>query len=323
MLRKSKYLVLAMTLILVTVSCITFAADKPIKLVYGNVMPADHYFSKADQYFKELVEKNSKGQILIDFFPTSQLGSVTEQIQATKSGAQQIFFGAFPNAFIPKLQALELPYLFREEEHQLKVASKLTSVVDEKELAAKANMHLLGVRLSPARHLTTKFPVNKLEDIKGLKVRVPEMPLYLATWKVLGASPVVIPPGDTYTALATGTADAEENPLATIISFKFYEQQKYCALTAHVRPIYPMVINYACWKSLTKTQQKIISDAAAKSCEFSETLRKKSEEADKEFLIKAGMKFTEPDLAPFREKAKTIWSQFADQDWINKIEAIK
>jgi tripartite ATP-independent transporter DctP family solute receptor len=307
----------------IIVSWTTFAAVKPIKLVYGNVMPADHYFSKADRYFKELVEKNSKGQILIDFFPTSQLGSVTEQIQATKSGAQQIFFGSFPNAYIPKLQALELPYLFRDEAHQIKVARNLTSVIDENELAAKANMHILGLRLSPARHLTTKFPVNKLEDLKGLKIRVPEMPLYLATWRALGASPVVIPPGDTYTALATGTADAQENPLATIISFKFYEQQRYCALTGHVRPIYPMMINNSFWKSLTKEQQKIIADAAAKSCQLSETLRKKSEEDDKNFFMKAGIKFTEPDLAPFREKAKTIWSQFVDQEWINKIEAIQ
>jgi tripartite ATP-independent transporter DctP family solute receptor len=323
MMKKFRCLALLMVLILVFVSCTTFAAVKPVKLVYGTVFPVDHYFVKADRYFKELVEKNSKGQILIDYFPASQLGSCLEMLQATKSGAQQIYGVGFSVQFTPEMVVFELPYLFRDEEHQKKVAQKLTSVIDEDKYIARANMRIIGVRPCSARHLTTKSPVYKLEDLKGLKLRVPENPMYLATWKALGAIPTVIPASDTYTALATGTVNGQENPFSDIYSWKFFEQVKYCALTGHVRAIYVMQINNDCWKKLTKKQQKIVRDAAKKSCDYCDILRKKSEGEYKELLTKGGMKFNTIDTAPFRAKAKTIWSQFADEELLKKIDAIK
>jgi tripartite ATP-independent transporter DctP family solute receptor len=323
MLKKFRYLALAMVLILVVVSCTTFAAVKPLKLVYGSVHPLDHYYVKADLYFKELVKKQSKGNILIDYFPAGQLGGTSEMAQATKSGAQQLFFSSIPWTYFPKYQTIELPYIFRDEAHQQKVAVRLTSLLDENEVAAKAGVHILGCRLSSARHLVTKTPVNKLEDIKGLKIRVPESALFLGMWRAMGAIPTSIPGPDTYTALATGTVDAAENPFADIYSWKYYEQAKYCALTGHIRSIYVMMINDNCWKKLTAAQQKIISNAAVKSCKYSETLRKKDEGKYKELLAKEGMKFTTPNTVPFREKAKTIWSQFGDEELIKKIEAIK
>jgi tripartite ATP-independent transporter DctP family solute receptor len=324
MLKKFRCLALVMALILVVVSCTAFAAGKkPIKLVYGSVYPADHYYTKADNYFKELVEKNSKGQITIDVFPASQLGNFTEQWQAVKSGAQQMHFGGLPTNFCPKLQTFELPYLFRDEKHILKVSQQLTSLIDEDELAAKAGMRIMGVRQSSARHLTTKIPVNRLEDIKGLKIRVPENGLYLAMWRALGAIPTCIPITDTYTALATGTLDAEENPFGDIYTRKFYEQTKYCALTSHVLFFRVMLINNNFWKKLKKSQQKIIADAADKSCKMADSMKKEDEKNMKNLLTKGGMIFTTPNTAPFREKAKTIWKEFGDPELISKIEAIK
>jgi tripartite ATP-independent transporter DctP family solute receptor len=323
MLKKFRCLALVMALILVIVSGTTFAAKKPVKLTYGNVYASDHYYVKADQYFKKLVEKKSKGQIIVDYFPASQLGSLTEQLQAVMSGAQQMYFGGGIQENWPKLRTLELPYLFRNDVHQLKVAKRLTSLIDHDGLIAKTGLRIIGVRLSSARHLTTKFQVNKLEDIKGLKIRVPQSALYMALWKALGAIPTVIPAADTYTALATGTVDAQENPFADTYANKFYEQVKYCALTAHIRPMYPILINNKVWNGLTKAQQKILTEAATKSCELSETLRKKSEGEYKELLSKGGMKFNTPELGPFMVKAKTIWSQYGVAETIQKIEAIK
>jgi tripartite ATP-independent transporter DctP family solute receptor len=323
MLKKFRYLALVMALILIFVSGTTFAAKKPIKLVFGTIYARDHYYVEADQYFKELVEKNSKGQILIDYFPVGQLGSNPEMMQATRSGAQQLFSGGMPFTYWPKLQTFELPYLYRDDTHQLKVANKLPSLIGQDKYVAKTGMRIIGVRLTSARHLTTKFPVNKLEDIKGLKVRVPENPIMLSLFRELGAVPTVIPAVDTYTALATGTVDAQENPFSDIYSWKFYEQVKYCALTGHIRGICFMQINNSSWNNLTRMQQKVLTDAAIKSCEKCEILRKKSEGKYKELLTNAGMKFTTPDLAPFREKAKTIWAQIGDAEWIKKVEAIK
>jgi tripartite ATP-independent transporter DctP family solute receptor len=325
MLKKFRCLVLAMVLILVVVSCTSFAAVKPVKLVFGHVYTADHFYCKSDLYFKQLVEKNTKGQVIIDYFPACQLGSEQEELQATRTGSQQMFIASLGNLtqYWPKMGTFALPYLFRDDAHQLKVVKKLTSLISQDEFAAKTGMRILGVRIRAPRHLTTKFPVNKLGDIKGLKIRVPENQLFLSLWRTLGAVPTVVPMADTYTALATGTVDAQENPFDSIYTWKMYEVQKYCILTAHSRDITLTVINNACWNSLTKTQKKIIQAAADKSSEMGIKDCKGADEEYYKLLVKAGMKFIKPDMTSFREKAKTIWSQFGDKELIEKIEAIK
>jgi tripartite ATP-independent transporter DctP family solute receptor len=325
MLKKTRCLILAVVLILVIVSCTTFAAVKPVKLVFGSVFPTDHYFVKGDLYFKELVEKNSKGKIIIDYYPANQIGNLAEMLQATRTGAQQIAMGSVGNlnSYWDKLGTFDLPYLFRDLEHYQEACYRLTSVINQKELVAKTGMRILGVRQSAARHLTTKFPVNKVEDIKGIKMRVGENAISQALWKALGTIPTVIPASDLYTALATNTVDAQENPLATIDSFKLYEVQKYCALTAHTRTIELLLINNNCWNGLTVAQKKILSNAASKACKMISKASVENEKEYKQLLTKKGMKFTNPDLTSFREKAKTMWSQFGDSELIKKIEAIK
>jgi tripartite ATP-independent transporter DctP family solute receptor len=326
MLKKFRCLALALALILVFVSCATFAAVKPIKIIYGHqTHKGELYYEKGDLYFKELVEKNSKGQILVEIYPSGQLGSIPEEIQAVKSGAQQMNntpVGEFV-PYWPSLGAFDLPYLYRDLNHFLKVAEKFTSLIDQDEMASKTGLRIIGTRIKTPRQLTTKFPVNKLEDIKGLKVRVSQSPISVALWKALGTVPTVLPVTELYTALATGAVDAQENPFETIYTNKFYEQVKYCALTAHKREIVPIIISEKFWRTLTPRQQKIIQNAMDKSNQRLTKLVLEDEAKFKGLLAKVGMKFTQPDLVPFREKAKTIWKQFGDEKMIKKVEAFK
>jgi tripartite ATP-independent transporter DctP family solute receptor len=326
MLKKSRCLVLVMALILVFLSCTTFAAKKPIKLVYGSTFAKDHFLAQGDFYFKELVEKNSKGQIIIDYYPQLQLGTIPEQVQALKTNAQQMFMcgPGILAANMPKLGTFDLPYLYQDQNHFIKVAKSFTSLVDQKEFIAKTNTRVLGVPfINTPRQLTSKFPINKVEDVKGLKIRLPEIPIWLHLWRNLGAIITVLPASDTYTALATGTVDAQENPLAVIYTWKFHEQTKYCAMTNHLMELELMVINNDCWKSLTKTQQKILTDAQKKCSEWKINAALKNDAENKKLLEKEGMRFTYPNLAPFREKAKPILEQYGDKELLKKIEAIK
>jgi TRAP-type C4-dicarboxylate transport system substrate-binding protein len=154
-------------------------------------------------------------------------------------------------------------------------------------------------------------------------IRAPENALFIAFLKAWGAVPTTIPATDKYTALATGTVDGQENPFDSIWDWKFYEPTKYCALTAHMRTLVMMVINDKCWKSLTAKQKKILTNAAAKNAEkgFKDVVTNEAEYYNN--LVKVGMKFTRPDLAPFREKVKTVWTRFGDKTLIKKIQAIK
>jgi tripartite ATP-independent transporter DctP family solute receptor len=326
MLKKFRCLALAMTLVLLFVSCTTFAAKKPIKLILGSLTTKTHFlYEKGDLYFKELVEKNSKGQIIVEAYPGGQLGTIPEEIQAVKNNAQQMTYTPVGEyvPYWPKLGTFDLPFLYRDQQHYLKVEKKFTSLIDQDEMAAKTGLRIIGVRIRTPRQLTTKFPVNKLEDIKGIKIRVPESPVSVALWKALGTVPTIIPASDVYTALATGTVDAQENPFEAIINMKVYEQAKYCALTAHKREVVPIVISEIFWKKLTSKQKKVILAAQKKSNKRVDDLTLQSESGDKAKLKKLGMKFTQPNLIPFREKAKTIWGQFGDKGLIKKIEAVK
>jgi tripartite ATP-independent transporter DctP family solute receptor len=327
MLKKFRCLILAMVLILVSVSCTTFAADKkPIKLVYGTSFQVTELVHKGDLFFKELVEKNSKGQILVDVYPASQLGSVAEMLQATKAGSQQMVLcgpGAIAT-YWSKLGTFDLPYLYRDQAQFLKTAQKITSLINQDEMTAKTGMRILGARIRLPRQLTTtKSPINKLEDVKGLKIRVPQNPSYLALWKALGAIPTVIPWAETQTALTSGVVGAQENPIDSLLLAKIYEQTKYCAMTSHVRDMLWMIINEKHWKNLTKKQQKIIQDAVNKSNKFVNDSVIENEKDYVKSLVKLGVVFTHPEVAPFRERAKTIWSQFGDAELIETIEAIK
>jgi tripartite ATP-independent transporter DctP family solute receptor len=324
-LKKIRCLILVMVFILFIVSCTTFAAKKPIKLVFGAPYAADHYCSKYDLMFKDLVEKQTKGQIIVDFYPALQLGTVPEELQAIKMGSQQMFATSPGNivTFLPKMATFDLPYIYRDQDHHKKVAKNFATLIDQDEFVAKLGARVLGYYIDAPRNLTSNVPVNKLEDVKGLKIRLPEHPTSLALWKSFGAIPVVLPLTDVYTALATGTVDAQENPFIYIQTMKFYEVQKYCALTAHKREVGIILINNNCWKSLTKTQQKIITNVSNKCGQLKIQAAVESNEELAKTLAKEGMQFTKPNLALFRKQAKAIWGQFGDPELIKKIEAIK
>jgi tripartite ATP-independent transporter DctP family solute receptor len=325
MFKKFRCLVLVMVLSLVFVSCNTFAAKKePIKLVFGHIFAADHYYHKAILKFKDLVEKNSKGQILIDVFPASQLGSLKEITQATQSGAQHFFLdslGGLATSY-PKLGTFQLSYIVRDEKHYEKILSKGRSLFNEKELKANTGLSIVALWARAPRYLTTKFPVNKLEDIKGIKMRVPENPVMVAFWKALGTVPTAIPIADVYTALATGTIDALENCLSDICTFKLYEQTKYFAYTAHMHEVFAIYINAKTWDSLTSAQKKILIDAGNKSGAMAKQAVDNGEKGYWDFLRKNGKIVTHPDLAPFIERAKTTWGKFGDPELIKKIQAL-
>jgi tripartite ATP-independent transporter DctP family solute receptor len=326
MLKKFRCLALVLALILVVVSSTTFAAKKPIKVICGSQYPPDHlYIQKGDLLFKKLVEKNSEGQILVEVYPNKQLGSIPEQIQAVRSNAQQITFCPV-GSLVPywsKLGTFDVPYLYRNKKHYSKVVNKFISLIDQDEMGAKAGFRILSIRVRTPRQLTTKFPVNKLEDIKGLKIRVPEDPISVALWKALGAIPTIIPAANMYTSLATGVVDAQENPLSANWANKIYEQTKYCAMTNHKFEINPVIIGNDFWKSLTVAHRKIIQKAMDKVNKYANRVHLNEEKKYQNLLAKKGMIFTKPNLAPFRKRAKTIWKQFGDDKVIQMIQAIK
>jgi len=322
--RNVKKLCIGVFLLALALTGTVFAKAKPIKLVFGDVYAEGQAYTKADIYFKELVEKESKGEIEIDYFPAGQLGSEREMLEATKSGAQQLTqtTTGMMGTLYPKITTLELPYLFRDRNHYYKSVDLGLSLMGD-EITQKSGLKILFWRERAPRELTAKKPVKTLDDIKGLKIRVSEVPLRVALWRAFGTNPSPLPMGEVYTSLATGAIDAQENPLDTIFGFKLYEQQKYVILTDHMREICLIAINNQTWNSLSPEQQKILMNAGRKSVAYSNKLVQQDEKECRQKMEKLGVKFITIDKKPFIEKAKTIWSQFGDKEIYEKIEAIK
>jgi tripartite ATP-independent transporter DctP family solute receptor len=300
------------------------AADKPVKWTFGDVYAADHAYTKSDKSFVEDVKKASNGQISIDYYENGQLGSEREMLEATRAGGQQLAQTS-PGTLAtlsPRVGTLELPYLFRDRDHYYKSMGVALSLLGE-DLVAQTGLRVLTWRERTPRELTTNIPVTKLEDIKGLKIRVAEVPVRVALWKALGTNPTPLPMTEVYTSLATGAIDAQENPLDTIYSAKLYEQQKYVTLTDHMREIILILVNEKAWKALTPAQQKLIREAADRSSEMANKLVHEDEQGCATKLKAAGIKINTIDKRPFMERAMTIWPQFGEKEIYERIQAIK
>ena len=160
--------------------------------------------------------------------------------------------------------------------------------------------HLVGTMYQGPRNLLSAKPVRKFEDMAGLKLRIPQTPLFVALAQNWGATPTAISLGEVYTSLESGVIDAVEGTSETIVSSKFFEKAKYLTLTRHNFYPQPMVVNKGWWDGLSDEHKKIIEEAAAEASQFQLSLHKEADEAALQAMKDGGVEIIEVDLEPFR-----------------------
>ena len=163
------------------------------------------------------------------------------------------------------------------------------------------------------RELTTKKPVKSLADIKGMKIRVPEMQAHLETWRALGATPTPLAFTEVYTALQLGTVDGQENPLGVIYANKFYEVTEYLALTDHLVGFMMIVMNDATYKKLDPASRRPSARRPSRRLASTTSCSRASTRTSKKQLF-AKMKVTKINNAPWREAAKDVYKSFLKYD---------
>src|SRR5512139_801623 len=246
------------------------ALAAPIEIKLGHVDPADVCISKkgaAGATFKGLVEGGSGGNVVVKVFAASQLGNERELIEGTKIGTIQMSFvsGAIAGFYKPA-QVLDIPYLFSSGP----VAWKVMDGWFGKEMAAdilkQTGMRVLAYGETGFRNFTnSKGPIKSPADMKGLKIRVMETPVYVNMVKALGAAPTPIAWSEVYTALQQKVVDGQENPVATIVQAKLNEVQKYLTLDGHSYGVDFFLINEKFYQSLPKETQQIIKTSTVTS----------------------------------------------------------
>jgi tripartite ATP-independent transporter DctP family solute receptor len=248
-----------------------FAQDiKPRLIRFGYGLNEQSNQGRAAKLFAEEVEKKSGGKMKVRAVGAAALGSDVQMQQALMGGAQEMMVGSTATLVgITKEMALwDTPFLIsnaKEADILLDgpIGEKIKGKLQEKGLVGLVYWE------NGFRNLTnSKRPVNKMEDLEGVKLRVMQNNVYLDSFKMLGANAVPMAFSELFSALETHTVDGQENPYNTILSSKFYEVQKYLTVTNHVYSPWIVLVSKKWWDGLSKDEQKVLMDAAKTSRDF-------------------------------------------------------
>ena len=291
----------------------TADASRTIKL--SHVVNEKDGFHIAALKFKELVEEKTKGEIKIEIYPNASLGDERTLLEGMQIGT--IDMGVITNGpvanFYPKIAVFELPFFFGSPEAAYGV---LDGEIGQKLLKNLQDIKLAGLAYAERgfRNLTnSKRPVNSPADIKGLKIRVMENPVYIDTFKALGANAVPMAWTECLTALQQGTIDGQENPVNVIYAFKLYQSQKYLSMTRHTYAPALFVMSLKLYGSLTPEVQGVFRDAASQAAKHERKWNADQEQSQLKVLADEGMKVLYPDLAPFKEAVRPVYQKYSDR----------
>ncbi len=297
-------------------------------LKLGHVANPEKPYAQGGVKFAELVFEKTNGEVEIQIFPSSQLGNQRDLVEGLTLGTVDLTLTstAVLANFLPKMVIFDLPFIFRDIPHTYKALDTIGVEMgkDLKPLGLK----LLAFFENGIRHLTNNVRSVKIpEDMKGLKIRVMEQPVYIEMMNALGANPTPMAFGELFTALQQGTVDGQENPVSHIWTKRFFEVQKYISLTGHTYSAEPLLISTITWNKLPADFQKAITDSAIEALDWH---RSQCVELDKGFwenVIKSGKcEIIEVDKELFREATAGVWKMFEDQvgkENIDKIVDIK
>jgi tripartite ATP-independent transporter DctP family solute receptor len=303
------------------------ASEPEVVLKLAHSLDITHPVHKAMVYMAEKAGEKSSGRMEIQIFPSEQLGTEKENIEALQLGylAMTKISTAVMEGFVPRMKVFGIPYLFRDSEHYWKV---LKGPTGRDLLASGKSKGLRGLCFYDAgsRSFYSKKEINTPEDLKGMKIRVLNSVMSMKMVEAMGGSPTPIPWGELYTALEQGVVDAAENNPPSFRSSRHYEVCKYYTLDEHTRLPDILIISVRVWDGLKPEFQRILQEAVDESVEYQRKIWAEAEEADMKTVQDAAVRIIHPEKALFRESVEGVWDQFEDTEigeLIRQIQEVK
>ena len=267
---------------------------------------------------KELIEKHEGLNLEVKLYPNAVLGRDRELLEGLILNQVDLVIGgpSVVGMYEPEYQVLEAPFLFRDYKHLQNVLHGEIGKDLEKEMSEKYGFHYLGYFLRGPRYLTTtERKIQNPTDLSGLKLRVPELEIYIKAWEAFGANPTPLAFSDMFMALRQGVVEGQENPLEVIYTNNFQEVQKYIMNTQHLLSFYLLVVGDNFYKKFDDLEQKIIEDIIDKSVRYHDELLESYEEKYKRDLVDAGVEFVEVDREAFENIARVKLPQAFGHEW--------
>ena len=309
-----KILALALALCLIFALCASASAAGKKELKWGSVHTEDHLATQ--MMMKAIDEINEKAEgIHVTGFPNSVLGGSQDLVEGVQEGIVDIITEGPAQfaAWIPKAAQVEAPYLWKDVDHMLKA---LNGEYKDKlnELFDTIDVKILGTFYYGTRQLTVNKEIHTLDDLKGMKIRVPQADLYVKMIESWNAAATPMALNELYLALQTGTVDGQENPLTTYEAQKFYETNaKYIILTNHIICPNMMFMNGDVWNALSDHDKEVVSTAIANAIEWQGKQQLEAEAKLADELTEKGCTVISPDDTI---KAATVpFIQPAIEDW--------
>jgi tripartite ATP-independent transporter DctP family solute receptor len=298
------------------------------KLKWAHVYETSEPFHTASVWAAQEINKRTNGRYQIDVYPASQLGKEADINQGLSLGSVDIIISgsSFAAKSYPPIGVTYYPYTFRDADHLLAYTKSDVFKELAKGYEDKTGHHIVAVTYYGVRHTSSNRPIKTCADMKGIKMRVPDVPAYLAMPRACGANTAPIAFAEVYLALQNGTVEAQENPLTTIEAKKFYEVQKYIVLTGHIVDHLNTIISANLWKKLSEEDRKIFTEVAQEAAAKATAEIKVNEAKLIDFFKQKGLTVTEINKDEFRAAVlKNVSFESFDyrkSDW-DRIQAIK
>ena len=285
--------------------------SKQYKIIFNEPFTRPHTLAEAANMFKEKIEEQTNGNVLVDVHYGGVLGTSREALEAVQIGTQTMVDAATAPvvAFDPAMGVLNLPYLFSSREQWYGIldgplGTSLLSRLEENGFVGLAYLE------NGIRHVTNNVrPINKPEDLAGIKIRLMQNPVFIATFESFGCLTTTTPWSELYSALQQNVVEAQENPVANIYNGKLYEVQKYLSFTGHTYDPNIYFINKKFFDDLPEEYQTILTETAK---EVAIWQRNEAEKAESKLLeeLQKSMKINEvvpEEISRFREMCSSVY----------------
>lgn len=293
------------------------AADYPkLDLKFGHPYNEAHPLARGAQMFADQIAEKSGGEITISVFPNSTIGSSRDLVEAMQIGV--VDFALVPTtnvaSFYPPLDIYYLPFIFRDREHAYAVADGPVGAGLTADMLEKIGIRTLAMYESGFRTITTRdTKVSEPDDMKGIKFRVVNNPLNVATFKALGANPTPMALSEVFTGLQQGTVDGQDNPVGNVKAFGFDKVQGNITLSNHQWAGIMFLANEKMWKSVPEEVQTLFAETALETQAWErETLN--AEEAKYLSEMEAGgmvvTRLTPEQTAEFQKAMAPVWAEY-------------
>jgi tripartite ATP-independent transporter DctP family solute receptor len=310
------------------------AAAKSFVLKYNQLENETHPQGITEAKFKEKIEELSGGQIKIETYYSGTLFTQQGEVTAMMNGDLDLSTLAFQDMgpYLPTANMFAAPYIFTSYEHMEKVFAPDSAVAKDfyKMVSDACGYTPLAAMTQGSRVIDTKWtkPIKTPEDMKGMILRMPNAPAWIDAGKSLGANVTPIAYSEVYTALQTGTVEAQDNPLPGTYAMKFYEVTKQISLTKHIIDVKLLCVTNKVWNEMSEQQKKWMREAAQYACKAGSQATYDQEAKLLDFMKNYGMIITYPDVNAFQAYSLNYYKENGlTKDWnmdlYNRVQALK